>query len=540
MADATLTKLVALLDDATPAELQVAALKVAGSIGSAKEKSLQKAVLASLDHADPSVRIAAIETVGQLKIETALGQLETLVRRGGPELEPGVLVASQLGARGTKLMGKVMDDATPSVRGRIRDVLARSGTGSALIVTAQALLDDDPKVVDATARALATQVPSFTPAQRQALAKFLMEALADRKRPSPHTEAALVRILGSVHGGKAEELFWNRIAPPSPPEVRAAALQALGAHAQPGGDARLQKLLACAMEREFQMVAPALMILKNAPTGAKNSKHWLRLMSAPDVASRRFAVERLHGVESAAVAEALLAQLHHPDRGLRDESLAALCSFTAGRQALVQQALEVETADEAWSVARALAPAARELNAAQQQQLFKEACAYHDHDDRRAAALWFLLREADAAATRDQVEAKAQALRKKKSYAAALGYYRLLSHDPACSEETRFELAATGLKLAGHDLAAEARAADPSLQQFTRLLQDAGFDLAGHVVKAKWLEPDDLFYLGFHFVEQTHRARDFGRQMLELVVERSPKSETGKQAKRKLKSEALA
>jgi len=64
----------------------------------------------------PRCAPAAIGTVGQLKIEEALKRLEELVRAGGPELEPAVHAASQLGARGTKLMGKLMDDATPTLR----------------------------------------------------------------------------------------------------------------------------------------------------------------------------------------------------------------------------------------------------------------------------------------------------------------------------------------------------------------------------------------------------------------------------------------
>jgi hypothetical protein len=540
MADTTLAKLTELCTTAPTPELRLSALRVAGHVGSAKDKGLVKAVVATFDEPDPALRIAAIEAAGQLKVDAVLARLAGFVRGGGPELEPAVHAASQLGARGTKLMGKLMDETTPSVRSRIGDVLARSGTGNALVVTAHALFDADPKVVDATARSLATQVPTFSPPQRQALAKFLVESLHGAKRLPPRTEAALVRILGTLHDGKSEELFWARLNAPHAPEVRAAALQALGSHAVPNSDARLQKLLACALENDFQLVAPALMILKNVTTSPKHTKNWLRLMEAPDVASRRFALERLRGIETATVAEALVAQLRHPDRVLREESLSTLRSFTAGRQALLEQLLEAGTSDEAWFLARALAPVGRELTEAQQQQLFKQACTFHDADDRRAHALWFLLREGVGSASRDRIEEKAAALRKKKNYAGALSYYRLLAQDPACSEETRFELAATGLKESAHDLAAEARTADPSLHQFTRLIQDAGFDLFDHVSKAKWLDADDLFYLGFHFAEQTHRARDFGRQVLELVVKRSPKSEVGKQAKRKLKSEALA
>ena len=78
------------------------------------------------------------------------------------------------------------------------------------------------------------------------------------------------------------------------------------------------------------------------------------------------------------------------------------------------------------------------------------------------------------------------------------------------------------------------------MHQFARLLQDPAFDLIAHVTKAKWLDGEDLFYLGFHFAEQSHRAKDFGRQVLNLVIKRLPKSELGKQAKRKIKSEGLA
>src|SRR5205807_8785845 len=121
-----------------------------------------------------------------------------------------------------------------------------------------------------------------------------------------------------------------------------------------------------------------------------------------------------------------------------------------------------------WDLARALAPAAHELARPLRTRLWQKAAHYHDHDDRRAAPLWHFLRDMDSGWTRDQIEARAQALRQKKKYAAAVGYYRLLAQDPACGEATRFELAATGLKISNHDTAVEARQSDPALGQFGR------------------------------------------------------------------------
>ena len=282
------------------------------------------------------------------------------------------------------------------------------------------------------------------------------------------------------------------------------------------------------------------MILKKTPVHAKNSKHWLKMLEAPDLATRRFAVEKLQGVESAEVARALTVQMRHPDRTLREAALKSLLSFRAGHVAILDELLATADIERAWFLGKALAPAAKELTTAQRTKAFAQAAEHHDAEDRRAAPLFFFLREMDHAWTRDQLETKAQELRKKKKYAAAITYFRLLAQDPACSEEVRFELAATGLKESARDLASENRSNDPPLHQFARLLQNPAFDLLGHVVKAKWLDTEDLFYLGFHFAEQTHRAKEFGKRLLEMVCKRAAKSDLGKQAKRKLKSEGLA
>jgi len=378
------------------------------------------------------------------------------------------------------------------------------------------------------------EVPAYTPQQRHSLAKFLIDALGAKKIP-PRSEAALLRVLSALHEAKAEDIFWSRLLPPYSHEVRAAALQAL-ADATPANEKRLQALLVCAAEQDFQIVAAALMMLRKVPFIAKTSRHWIELLDAPDVATRRFAVEKLQGVENAEVARAMLGQLRHPDRNLRDDTLNALRSYPAGRAALIDELLGAVDADGAWFLARALSAVAKEVPAPLRGKVFERATKYHDADDRRAAPLFFLMRDIDSAWLRDQLEAKAQDRRKKKKYADAIGYYRLLAQDPACSEETRFELAATGLKESTHDLSPDHRASDPPLNHLARLLQNPAFDLLGHLTKAKWLDADDLFYVGFHFAEQTHRAKDLGVQLLELVVKRSPKSDIGKQAKRKLKS----
>ncbi len=189
----------------------------------------------------------------------------------------------------------------------------------------------------------------------------------------------------------------------------------------------------------------------------------------------------LTGLESAEVARGLVTQLAHADRHLQEEARQALLRFGKGRQALLDKLREAQSADEGWELARRLAPVASEFSASVRQDLFKQATGYHDRDDRRAAPLWYFLRALDPAWTRDQLAERALALRKKKKYAEAIAYYRLLAQDPGCAEEIRFELAATGLKVSGHDDCRGSAQADPALAQFGRLLQNPAFDLLDRV-----------------------------------------------------------
>jgi HEAT repeat protein len=542
MADSTLKKLVQLIGEAEDPALRRAAVQVAGAVGSAKERDLVKALLAVLDDTDPPLRVAAIDALGQLGADEALPRLVELVQRGGAELDAAARAAGRMGARGAKAMGKVMAQVLPPQRRRIVAALALGGTQSAVLEAVHALADPDPGVVEAAARSLAAEIPSLSDAQRRTLAGQLLEALHPKAetKPTAASEAAMVRILAGLHDPRAEDVYWRRIDAGHPTALRAAALQALGTLPPPTADQKLQKLLDCAADADFQVVAPALMILRNVPVSRKNAKHWQRLLEAPDVATRLFAVDKVRDSDSPEVARALLPQLRHPDRKLRDEALAVLRGAESGRKALFEGLLNAETVDETWFLARALGESAGALPEKERGRLFEQACAYQDADDRRADALWFLLRAADAEGAKERIEERAQSLRKKREYAKAAAYLRLLTRDPACGPQLRFEQAALGLKLSGHDTSAVARNADPALTQFARLLQDPGFDLLGAVGKTKWLDEDDLFYLGFHFAGENRQAREFGKGVLELLVNRAPKSALAKDAKRKLKSEGLA
>lgn len=539
MADAITKKLLSLLHDDQSVAVRSAATLILGEIGG-RDDDVGRELLARLDDADATVRKQAIHTIGKLKIEQALPRLLERVQAGGEESEAAAHAVAGLGAKGTRALQGLMDQVAPGLRRRIAGALAAAGTSSAEHAAVDALLDSDPGVVEAATRSLIGGIPELTPAHRRGLADQLLGLLKGHKKDLALTsETALVRLLAALDDSRGTAILWDRTMPPHPPEMRAAALQSLGKWAESPDKSELKKLLACATDSDFRVAAPALMILKNLPASKQTPKDFLALLGASDVTARHFAIENLAQRDTADVADALLNQLDHPDQMLRESAIARLTKMKHGQLGLAKALRQAETPEKCWLLAKALGSFVKEFPTAWLEGLFAPACKWLEEGDRRGEALFYLLREGGARKLNARIGKRAEGLRKKKKYAEAMTYLRLLARDPSASPPLRMELAACGLKLSRHDLNPEARNADPALQQLGRLLSGYENEVFDFVKKAKWLDPEDLYYLGFHFADRDGQGRNFGGQVLKLLVQRSPRAKVSKDAKRKLRSAGL-
>ncbi len=535
----TAKKILRLLQTDQPLEVRCAAVVVLGEIGG-KDAELARALSDALKDGEAQLRMQVIKAVGKLRIEAALPHLLERIKEGGEEAEQAAQAAAKLGAKGTRALQGLMPKVAPGLRRYIASALAAAGTASAETAAVAVLLDRDPGVVEAAGRSLLAQVPTLTPAHRKALADQLLALIGNKKEAlSPPSESVVLRLLAVLDDPRAEAVLWERIVPPYPLEVRAAALQALGKWATSPGKEQLKRLFACATDSDFRLAAPALLLLKNLPAGERMVSEWLTLLQAPDVAVRKLALDKIGDRDTAEVAAALLQQLQHPERSLREAALVRLTRLKQGQKALMTALLEADSPDQAWLLARAHAPFARTYPEEWREKVFAQVCDYLESNDRRADALLFLLREADAAELRQRLEDRAIHWRKKKAYDTALLYLRLLIRDPSSGFAIRLELACCGLKVSAHDLSPEARASDPCLQQFSTLCQGYEAELSAELEKLKWLEPEDLYYLGFHFAEQVGQQKQFGGKVLRLLIKRSPKTKLAQAAKRKLRGAGL-
>jgi hypothetical protein len=533
------SKILRLMAPEFPAEVRCAAALVLGELG-VKDAEVARALCERLGDGEPALRWQVIQAVGKLRVERALPQLLERIKEGGGEAELAARAAARLGARGTRGLQGLMPKVAPGLRRYIAAALAGAGAADDDRAGVAVLLDSDPGVVQAAARSLMAQVSTMPSAAVESLTDHLLDLAKDKKHPLPSASAvAVVRLLGTLDDPRVAAVLWERILPAQPAEVRVAALQGLGKWAGSPGKEQLARLFACAREGDFRVAAPALVLLSRLSADNKSLGEWLTLLQAPDVSVRLLALDKVADRDKGEVAEALVGQLGHPDRSLRDKALARLAKLEHGREALTKALLEAETPDRAWQLAKAQAPFARSYAAPLREEVFRQTCEHLEASDRRADALLYLLREAEPADLRDRLERRALELRKKKAYDRALLYLRLLARDPACGFPIRLELASCGLKVSGHDLSAEARANDPSLSQYSQLAQQDPDELLAQLEKTRWLEPEDLYYLGFHLAEQDSRQKKLAARILQLVAKRSPQSKTAQAARSKLRSAGL-
>ena len=169
-------------------------------------------------------------------------------------------------------------------------------------------------------------------------------------------------------------------------------------------------------------------------------------------------------------------------------------------------------------------------------ELFATLCKYLEANDKRVDPVLFVLREAGPAELRDRLEAKAAGFKKKEEFERALLYYKAAARDPSSGFSIRLGLATVALKLSNKELESEARAHDAALHHFSDLVRQNEPATYKEVETTKWLGADELYYLGFHFIEHAGVMGDFGGKVLKLLLKRFPKNKLAASAKSKLKT----
>jgi HEAT repeat protein len=527
------SKLVKLLAEEQPSEVRTSAMTILSELGG-RDAEISSAVVDALSDEDPEVRIRAIRAAGRLHVEKALPKLAERIRGGGIEAELAAEAAAGMGKKGTATLRELMGHVAPGLRRYIAASLARAGAIDDGEID-DLLTNDETAVVDSAVSALVAVIPTLNDKQRKRLSDVLLKVGGKKAKLSAASEAGVMRLAGLLDDKRAAPLLWDRVLPPHPTDARVNALQALGKWVTKPSKDELDILFRCAGEPDFRIVAPALTILDRLPVNEKLAADWKKLLRAPDIATRRVAMNKIGGRDDKEVIGALLDQVRHPDQNYRRDVFEHLGKTERGREALGAMLKEAPTSDEAWTLAKVLVPFAQKSPKAWMNELFPVASTYVEKGDQRANAVLFVLRESDNPGLRDRLDKRAAALAKKKDYETANQIYLLLARDPAIGFPIRLAIATNGLVVSKKALDETSRTRDPALHHFGIVAVDEQAKVLAHLKKAQ-VDADDLYYLGFHFAESTGALRDFGAAVLELLLKRFPRSKATPSAKNKLKS----
>ena len=114
-------------------------------------------------------------------------------------------------------------------------------------------------------------------------------------------------------------------------------------------------------------------------------------------------------------------------------------------------------------------------------------------------------------------------------------YMQLLWDNHMITSEGRYHFAIALIRQSARNLDPASRRSDLGLRVLRALIYDSYEELVEKIVADKQVKPEDFYYLGFHFAEESEQMGQFGVRMLQHLVETFPRSQSCPQAEQKLK-----
>ncbi len=543
--DKQLQTIVALLGSDVP-HRRLAAVVVLGELAP-PDADVVRSLGAALGHADETLTREIVTALGRTRHKTAFPYLLPLLLNAPPALRDAAAKAlAQLKMDIEAELEKVWAKAATVQKLALMDVFARLHSDGATRFLLTGLFDPDFEMVKAICGAIRRHISDANEEERKDLFKQIASFLkTPRVKKDMRATTSCLILLGSLGNPAARPLLLEYIEPKQVPFVRRNALQSLANLSREGTglDTMIKKVLPLLKEEDREnVVSPAIALLAPLEFPANTVGDLEKLAKSENAEVRRFAVRKLGHQSGKKIVGSMLDWLSDADQEIRDIAAKALCRIEDAAQPLLEKLGKITNADDAWNVVKLLKPHAERFAKNEKKKLAARCLELLEKNDPRVPAYTWLLRNVDAAGFNAEVAEAGEDLRKRKKFAAAVQALRQLANTELFTPTVRYQLSFSGLKTSTKDLSPGRRGEDPCLRGFAALLRDPSFKLLDCFAKdKKLLEPEDLFYIGFHFAESAlGHERQFSQQVFEFVIKTWPKSEQAKAAKNKLKTEGKA
>jgi HEAT repeat protein len=357
----------------------------------------------------------------------------------------------------------------------------------------------------------------------------------DDKQQRPAVISAM-RLLGLLGRPDARRWLFKFVGPEHHQSVRAHALVALlrCLREQDLSKDDYAELLPILEEAEFSEVTRLTLELLDQHQLPEQSRALLsRLLESPHPDVQKFALRKMADFSTPATVRTLIEQLGDADYRRRDIAAGSLRKLPEARPALVKELLVCAEPSKAWSIAELLTSIPGKWRQETFDALWKRLQGAISAEDRIQTAFLHVLKKAAPDHLYEQLAAQGARLIKAKKYKEGLAYLLPLKDFAEFRPEDKFQLGLAQLKLHAHTVASHRH--HPAVELFSELYRSSAFPLFEALKKEKTLAPEEHFALGFTLVERSGDERHLGRDLLEHVASKSPRTKIGKGAKNKVK-----
>ncbi|MGE0821478.1 MAG: HEAT repeat domain-containing protein [Candidatus Binatia bacterium] len=536
--DKTLQRVITLAREGN-IERRCAALLVLGAL-EIENPEVVGAVGTALEHPNSLLKDYALRYIEECHPKTSLPFLLPLLDNEDREVSARVArVLVKFGHAAVRpLLQRLKGASRPWLTSAARVLCALRGK-AAWHGLMQILAQNDPEVNKSVCDIVATTFRELDEKEQEVLyAEVSAFATALDTREQRPTLIAVIRLLGILGRPQARKWLIGFVGAEQPHLVRFHALVAL-LHCLRGQEllkGEVTTLLPLLGEKEFTDTVRLTLDLLDAHDLTVEYQPVLTwLLQSPHVAVQKFALKKMGEFDSPVVVKTLIQELDDADAARREAAARSLRKIPTARTALTKELLACQEPRKAWAIAEILPTYDGKWRRDTLAGAWQRLQTAIETEDRIQGAFLHFFRNVDADYVYGQCAARGTQLKNAKKYKEALRFLALLREFPTWTPNDKFTLAIAQLKLQPHDLNSVTTRHDPSLDVLVDLARSSTFPMLESLKKERFLEPEDLFYVGFRFAEGSAEVRDLGEELLAFLAERHGRTKVGKGAKNKLK-----
>jgi len=430
------------------------------------------------------------------------------------------------------------EKAAPQQKRVLVDILARIHSRDAMQLVLEVLFDPDFELVKEACQAVRRHIGDAAPKDRVILHKQVVKFMGSaRVKKNDRVLTSCLLVVGNIGAPGARDVLLKYTLPKQLGYIRRNALIGLKGAELNGTAANgtAKQLVKYLDEKDPTIAQLALDIIEKLALPASYDAQWKRLLNNKHAPVRQFAARRLSIADTVGHNRLMLGLLAHEDQQVSEIGASALARHKHATKLLLDALAREKNEEKAWRLAKILKPHSESIEKRDVKKFTALATRELEAGHARYDALLYFLRNIDAGIGDGVLLDVGMKFKKAKKWAHAVDCLHQLARSESFGNDLRFELSACNLKLSPKDLAPHLRIEDQALRGFHALLGDRNFNLLDRLKKEKILDAADLYYLGFHLCEGQPEEEKLGRQLLEVIVQRWPKSKEAKAAKNKLK-----